>query len=264
MTSDIDGRLSSDTALVVSSIHMAVRDQLRSDILLGRFPSGTRLQQSELAKRYGVSITPIREALRDLVAEGLIDFGAFSGAVVHTPTVAELRYIYEVRAQLFPMAVESAIANITSSELAEADQLVVSMAEPSTTPEAWVMQNRRLHRILDGAIENVHLVAILNRLADISALYVYVSDQGQGRRPEAHEEHRALIDAYRQGDVEVATRLALDHITHTLQHATTLLGDQQVGTMADLRAEQAWSGPVRGLPAASIQPIPHDGNGGDS
>jgi DNA-binding GntR family transcriptional regulator len=247
--SDIDGRLSSDTALVVSSIHMAVRDQLRSDILLRRFPSGTRLQQSELAKRYGVSITPIREALRDLTAEGLIDFGAFSGAVVHTPTIVEL--------------VESAIANITSSELAEAEQLVISMVEPSTTPEAWVMQNRRLHRILDGAIENVHLVAILNRLADISALYVYVSDQGQGRRPEAHEEHRALIDAYRQGDVEVATRLALDHITHTLQHATTLLGDQQVGTMADLRAEQGWSGPVQGL-AASIQPIPRHGNGGDS
>jgi len=229
----IDAKPPAETALVVSSIQMAVRDQLRSDILVGRFPSGTRLQQPELAKRYGVSITPIREALRELATEGLVDFGAFSGAVVHRATISELTQIYLVRAQLFPLAVESAIANITSNELDKAEQVLTSMADPSTTRESWAMQNRQLHRILDAAIENVHLVTILNRLADISALYVYASDRGTGRRSEAHKEHRALIDAYRRGDVKTTTRLALDHITHTLEYATTVLRDEEAGTNAN-------------------------------
>ena len=184
MPVDIDGRLRSDTTLVVSSVHMAVRDQLRSDILDRRFPSGTRLQQSELAKRYGVSITPIREALRDLAAEGLVDFGAFSGALVH-------RTDYRRAAPDLPGA-GSAVPDrgrigdrqhLSEGAATRLRTLVASMAEPTTTPESWVMQNRRLHRVLDGAIENAHLVAILNRLADISALYVYVSDSGAGRRP---------------------------------------------------------------------------------
>jgi DNA-binding GntR family transcriptional regulator len=223
MALDREDREMSSTPLVVSSVHMAVLDQLRSDILTGRFPSGARLQQSELAKRYGVSITPIREALRDLASEGLVDFGAFSGAIVHRPTTIELGHIYEVRAQLYPLAIQSAIANISERSLQQAQQLAEQMADPETPPELWVVENRRLHRILDGAIENTYLASVLTRLADISALYVYVSDRDTGRRPEAHEEHLALIDAYRRRDVEAATTLALQHIRHTLQYATTML-----------------------------------------
>jgi DNA-binding GntR family transcriptional regulator len=202
---------------------MAVRDQLRADILTGQFPGGSRLQQWELARRYGVSITPIREALRDLSAEGLVDFGPFSGATVHSPTLGELRHIYELRAHLYPLAVRSAVANMTDERLDDAQALVEEMADSSTTPEAWVVQNRQLHRILDGAIENTHLAAVLARLADISALYVYVSEKDAGRRREAHDEHLALMDAYRQRDEAAATELMLRHIHHTLEHATSVL-----------------------------------------
>jgi DNA-binding GntR family transcriptional regulator len=223
MTRDGGRRLASDTSLVLSSVHMAVRDQLRADILTGQFLAGSRLQQWELARRYGVSITPIREALRDLASEGLVDFGPFSGAIVHSPTLVELRDIYDLRAHLYPLAVRSAVANMTDELLNDAQALAEAMADPSTAPEAWVVQNRQLHRILDQATENTHLAAVLARLADISALYVYVSDKQAGRRPEADAEHLALITAYRQRDEATATQLILGHITHTLEHATSVL-----------------------------------------
>lgn len=122
------------------------------------------------------------------------------------------------------------------------------------------MQNRRLHRILDGAIANAHLVAILNRLADISALYVYVSDRGAGRRPEAHKEHGALIDAYRRGDSDAATKLALDHITHTLQHATTVLGDLADTSANPAVVDRIADNPSEESSTALIQPIRLDGD----
>jgi DNA-binding GntR family transcriptional regulator len=216
--------------VIVSSMHMAVRDQLRKDILAGRFPAGARLQQSELGRLYGVSITPIREALRDLTSEGLVDFGAFSGAVVHAPTVAELHQVYEVRAQLYPLAMSSAVMRISAQRLDEVEHLVRDMGRSATTAESWAMQNRQLHRILDGATENRYLADILSRLADISALYVSVSDRGRGRRSEADEEHVALVAAFRRGDVEAATRISLNHIAHTLGHATAVLqGEGAVG-----------------------------------
>ena len=229
-----DRKLDGTGTVIVSSMHMAVRDQLRKDILAGRFPAGARLQQSELAKRYGVSITPIREALRDLTSEGLVDFGAFSGAVVHSPTVAELRQVYEVRAQLYPLAMSSAVIRISEQRLDEAEHLVKQMGRSTTTAESWAMQNRQLHRILDGATENRYLADILNRLADISTLYVSVSDRGRGRRSEADEEHHLLITAFQRGDVAAATRISLDHIAHTLERATAVL--QGESTSADRRA----------------------------
>src|SRR5579862_3897436 len=208
--------------LVVSSVHMAVRDQLRNDILTGTFPGGSRLHQTELARYYGVSITPVREALRDLASEGLVDFGPFSGAVVHMATVAELRYVYEIRAHLYPLAVTSAVERITAEELEAAEEVVHVMAD-GLTPEAWVVHNRRFHRILDRAVENTHLTGVLHRLADLSALYVHISDRDDARRPVAHREHEELVAAYRRRDAARATELTISHITQTLEHATRLL-----------------------------------------
>jgi len=211
--------------LVVSSVHMAVRDQLRKDILTGAFPGGARLQQTELARHYRVSITPVREALRELAAEGLVDFGPFSGAVVHAATIAELRHVYEIRAHLYPLAVRSAVERISHGELDAAEGLVQEMAE-TTNPESWVVYNRQLHRILDGAVENSHLADILHRLADVSALYVHISDRDDTRRPMADEEHVQLVAAYRRKDAEAAIDLTIRHVRHTLEHATRLLSDR--------------------------------------
>lgn len=222
MGADFDRRSGASRPFVVSSVHMAVRDQLRNDILVGAFPGGTRLQQSELASHYRVSVTPIREALRDLASEGLVDFGPFSGAVVHSATIPELRHIYEIRSQLYSLAVPSAITNISKDELEEAEHLVEEMAR-TPSPELWVMHNRRLHRVLDGAVENTFLADILHRLADVSALYVHISDRGDGRRPMAHEEHVELLAAYRRRDAEEATRLTVAHIRHTLDYASRLM-----------------------------------------
>lgn len=202
---------------------MAVRDQLRNDILVGAFPGGSRLQQSDLASHYRVSVTPVREALRDLAAEGLVDFGPFSGAVVHAATLAELGHIYEIRSKLYSLAVPTSIANVGEEDLEEAEQLVAEMSR-TPSPEMWVMQNRRLHRILDGAVENTFLADILHRLADLSALYVHISDRGDGRRPMAHEEHLDLVAAYRRRDADEATRLTIAHIRHTLEYASRLIG----------------------------------------
>lgn len=210
---------------VGSSVRMAVRARLRADILLGAYPGGTRLHQLELAKRYGVSVTPVREALGDLASEGLVDIGTFSGATVHAPSIRELEHIYEIRARLLPLAMSSAVANISPEALTRAHEFVEQMGDPEVSGDSWVIRNRELHRLLEGATENTHLASTLHKLADISALYVYMSDRDVGRRPQAQEEHLALLEAFVSRNEREVTRIVLRHIEHTLEHARAVLGD---------------------------------------
>jgi DNA-binding GntR family transcriptional regulator len=214
-----------------SSVQMAVLARLRRDILQGTLTGRARLNQTELAKSYGVSITPLREALRELDAEGLVDISAFSGAVVHMPTLEELEDVYQIRTQLIPLAVRKAVANITSQELAEAER-IVDIMDNDDSPALWVDQNRRLHHVLDDAARSKHLVAILRRLGDVSALYVNLSvgdklsapsgdeaaeSRGSRMLDEYRSDHRAILAAYRARDTQRAIELSLDHIRHTIE-----------------------------------------------
>jgi DNA-binding GntR family transcriptional regulator len=214
-----------------SSVQMAVLARLRRDILQGTLAGNARLHQTDLAKAYGVSITPLREALRELAGEGLVDMNPFSGAVVHMPTLEELEDVYEIRAQLIPLAVRKAVANITGEELAQAER-IVELMDGNDSPDLWVDQNRLLHHVLDDAARSKHLVAILRRLGDVSALYVNltVGEQLQARPATAaagdhnkltleeyRSDHRAILAAYRARDTDGAIRLSLDHIRHTIE-----------------------------------------------
>ena len=149
----------------------SITEQLRRAITGGELAAGTRLVQSELAKMLQVSITPVREALRELIAEGIVDFDAFRSAVVHTPTQAELDEVHEIRARLIPMSIERGIAHITPVELERAKQLATIM-ESTDDRTAWTALNREFHQVLDGAAGAPRLAAILDRMLALSMLYV--------------------------------------------------------------------------------------------
>ncbi len=88
---------------------------LRADILQGRLAAGERLRQDDLAKRLAMSTTPVREALRTLISEGLVFFDAHRGAVVRGLTLEDVQEIYRLRKVLEPMMVEEAIRRTVSS-----------------------------------------------------------------------------------------------------------------------------------------------------
>jgi DNA-binding GntR family transcriptional regulator len=201
---------------VGTSMHRAVCDRIRRDILRGRIPGGTHLHQTVLAREYGVSITPVREALRDLAAEGLVDFTAFSGAVVHRPTVEELEQVYQIRARLIPLAVKEAVTRITPAQMEVAQQLIHSMSN-ATSPEQWLEGNRRLHYMFDEATQNPHLTTIMRRLGDLSTLYVSISLAPDAMGRDADYEHRAILEAYRAGDEVAAVQLTTGHFGKTLE-----------------------------------------------
>lgn len=206
--------------------HATVTEHLRQAILLGQLPGGTRLVQSELAEAFNVSVTPIREALRELSTQGLIELDAFKGAVVRMPTLDELEEVYELRSVLIPLVVKKSIARITPQELQQAASLLTQM-EATPEHELWVDLNRQFHNQLDNAAQATLLKQSLQQLSDLSAIYINLSFSEQPFRKEASEqEHRDILQAYKDKDVEAATKLILSHFNGTLDVARTALKKQ--------------------------------------
>jgi DNA-binding GntR family transcriptional regulator len=200
-----------------------VMEYLRRAILSGELPPGTRLVQAELAELLQISVTPIREALWELNSQGLIDLDAFRGAVVHTPTLAELEDIFEVRAALLPISVKRGVEHVTPQQIETAANLLDQM-EAESDQTQWIALNRDFHHQLYGTRPNQHLQTVLERLSDIATMYINLSfAQDPSQKHASEREHRDILEAYRQQDVEWAIALVLAHVNSTLEAARSVL-----------------------------------------
>jgi DNA-binding GntR family transcriptional regulator len=156
-----------------------IAQTIHAGILSGEYPLGGRLPQEALAKRFGVSRTPIREALRTLEASNLVELGPNTGAVVRGPTPRSIREAYVVRAELEGLAAELAVPRITDHELRElraAEQefrtAVRELARlgvdgdsaPSIADGAWVHANDSFHEVILAASGNERLHRTISEL----------------------------------------------------------------------------------------------------
>ena len=190
---------------------------LRADILQGRMKAGDRLRQDDLARRLEMSTTPVREALRTLISEGLVFFDAHRGAVVRGLTLDDVQEIYRLRKVLEPMMVEAAIMAITPEEIARAEALHAEMLNTMDVTR-WTELNLAFHAALWSSQEYSRLAHLVKTLRDSSAPYISLSLY---MSPEhltlSNAEHAEILAQYKQRDVEAAKRQTVHHLNETLK-----------------------------------------------
>lgn len=194
----------------------AVADMLRSEILQGKIPPGTRLLQNEIAENFETSTTPVREALRQLVAEGLLDGDAHRGVTVHQTSSLELSHIYELRLALEPLAMKATAGAIGDRDLDIAEDLVRQM-DTEDDSARWIELNASFHRVLAESGSRPLLTSIVDNLRNLSSLYIAESLKQADRRVRANLEHRMLVEHLRSHDVDLAIEAERSHIEHTLE-----------------------------------------------
>jgi len=196
--------------------HQYAKDSLRHAIITGSLPAGARLVQADLAAELGVSTTPIREALRDLVAEGLIVFDPHRGALVRSLDIAEVKEVYAIRRVLEPLAVRMATGLISRAEAAEAISLIEQM-DDCADPAQWVQLNTHFHSLLEAAARSPRLGSMIRSLQDIATRYLaHAVTQSPERMSDGNAEHRALLAAIIRKNADEASAVMVRHVDATL------------------------------------------------
>ena len=193
-----------------------VADALREAINNGDLEDGAVLNQAALAEHFGVSRVPVREAMRQLQAEGLIDTRAHRLAVVRALDLERIVEICDLRAVVEGFVIERAVPHVSPEDLSEARELIAQMEEEHDHA-AWLALNARFHGILyepSGAQTSLELIEQLRVRGE---RYVRLWSRGSGihRRDEANAEHVEIVRLVEAGDA-AAARVAVErHIAHT-------------------------------------------------
>lgn len=191
--------------------------QLRRKILSGEIPAGERLRQNHIAAEFGVSSTPVREALRDLAAEGLIMSDAHRGNMVRGLTISDVSEIYDLRRKLEPMLIERTFSQVGPEDLLQCEALIETMEETSDIVR-WSQLNGQFHALLSGPDQDIRTARLVESLRDASMPYVALSLYGrEDELARSNVDHRLIIDAYRLRDLARATELNDIHLQATIK-----------------------------------------------
>ncbi|WP_284434010.1 GntR family transcriptional regulator [Streptomyces sp. TUS-ST3] len=210
--------------LAVTSLADQIAYRLRAEILDGKLPFGARLQHEDLAARFGVSRTPIREALRQLQALNLVELAPNRGATVRTPSRAELVEVYELRAEMEGFACALAGERACAEDLDELERTQERLTEAVTAAgslddselDAAVTEaNTAFHSLIHQAAGNRRLTESIEQLQSVfprdSVWRVIAHDETALTTMNVHE-HQAIAAALRARTPDTARTLMHDHV----------------------------------------------------
>lgn len=194
------------------SLHNLIYQEIRSAIVDGRLKPGERLVEERLAEEYGVSRNPIREAIRALNADGLVDVSSRRGAQVADLAPEKVREIIEIRALLESHNARLAARNRNPVTLKNAEAILARGRSALTSGRRRSLRelNEQFHRALAEAGRNKLLFELLDSLRARSALLFSPDDPD--RQAVSWQEHAGILQAIVDGDEELAAKLAMAHV----------------------------------------------------
>ena len=195
----------------------AIHDRIRQAILRGEIAPGDELSQVQLARELGVSRTPLREGLRMLVHEGLLEGSSGRQLRVAGFSIKDMEQLYVQRVTLEAIAVRITVPRLTTDSIERMEQCDAEMAGRAAAGdyEEWEVPHRRLHGEFVSAAGD-RMTALIRQLSDHAERYrrLYTL-QAPGSYAIGRFEHRSIIGACRSGDRDEASRALAEHLGHT-------------------------------------------------
>ncbi len=217
---------------MTSEVQLAMSTQvaahLRAQILSGTMPPGDRIRQEVVAEQFGTSRLPVREALRMLAAEGLVELEPNKGARIPRLDEHEVSLLYTMRERLEPLALIESIPHLTDEQIDEL-RLIQLRIEADTELRDFLVLDREFHMLTYSGCDSEHLLGTVRRFWNTTQHYrrAFMEVSGPRRMWIVNAEHNLILDAIERRDAEDAERYLAGHIRRTrielLRHPEVLV-----------------------------------------
>ena len=205
------------------SLRGRVFSQIRENILSGKYKDGMELREIAIGEELGVSRTPVREALRQLELEGLVKIIPNKGAIVTSINAKDIKDIYKMRSLLEGLCARWATRNITDEQIEELEEVIYLsefyLNKKSQGKATHVTEmDGKFHLVLYQASNSRMLGHILRDFHKYVQVARTMSVKSEDRARKSIEEHKAILEAIKQKDEDLAEKLAHEHIMNVIKN----------------------------------------------
>ena len=198
------------------ALHDQVAYRLRAMLVEGRIPPGAKLNERELCERLRVSRTPLREAIKMLAGEGLVDLVPHRGAIAVRLNEADVRHTFEVLAALEGMSGELAVQRIADRELTEIRAMHFEMLACFARRElpGYYRLNANIHAAINDAAKNPVLTSTYRGINARVQFLRFRTNQDEAKWKQAVKEHELMLDALEARDAGGLRKILIEHVLH--------------------------------------------------
>ncbi|MGE6632070.1 GntR family transcriptional regulator [Bacillus sp. NPDC077027] len=208
--------------------YMQFYEQMKHMIFNGEFQPSERINETQLAKRFGVSRSPVREAMRLLEKDELLIADHKSGYMVYAPTERDVDELYHIRIALESLAVQFACTEASEEELSQIEDLYYladDAIQQKNEPKEIIRLHEAFHQAIIHASHNERLFKQLNHVNALIHFCRILNFSGENRAETIQQEHAMIITELKRRNVQQAINAITTHLTHDLAHLKQVLKD---------------------------------------
>jgi DNA-binding GntR family transcriptional regulator len=218
MTNQLASAAEAAPPTLAAQTNRTLADQIREDIVEGRYLVGDRLVVADLARRYGSSSNPVREALHQLQGEGIVIIPPNRGARVRSLGEDFVRNVYELRAVIEPYMVRWFVENATEAEIADMDALCGAIETMQGDFARYRDLNERFHGIVYARHYNTEATGLEFRQREVLFMLNRRYELTRARWRAILAEHRGLLEAVKDHDADAAAHITEQHVRGACEH----------------------------------------------
>ncbi len=203
-----------DPAIESRPIRDIAYEQLKHAIITGQIPAGSRIVETVYADQLHISRTPLREALRKLERDGLVEYVLHRGVVVRAFTIDDIDEIFTIRKAMMMLILPSVVQNVTDEKITELREILKQMdAEyEKGDADALAISNRLFHGTIEHLSDKLRILRVIDSQEEYIKRFSAVTIASVLRRTNAHQEHHEMVDLLEKRDLEGLKTLTHHHL----------------------------------------------------
>ena len=194
-------------------------DRLKHAIITGELPAGSRIVETTFAEQLHISRTPLREALRKLERDGLVEYVLRHGVIVRAFTLDDIEEIFTIRNAMMMLILPSVVERVTEQDIKELRTLLAEMDVAYTEKDcdALASFNRAFHGRIEHMTDKKRILRVIDDQEEYILRFSAVTIASIVRRSKAHQEHHQMVDLLEARDLEGLKKLTAHHLEESKQ-----------------------------------------------